>query len=281
MNGIIVINKPTDWTSHDVVAKLRRIMGERRIGHGGTLDPMATGVLPVFVGRATRAVEFMENADKEYVAGIKFGITTDTQDITGNIMSTNERTVTRDRLSEILPRFTGEQEQVPPMYSALKHNGKKLYELARKGVEVERKARKITISELEIVDFGENEAILRVVCSKGTYIRTLCHDIGQALDCGAVMSSLRRTRAGAYTEADAVQLADASPEMLIPIDTVFAKYPACTVGEPQEKKIRCGADYKADTTDGLWRVYGEKGEFLMLGRADGGVMTTVKSFFEV
>lgn len=281
MNGIIVIDKPTDWTSHDVVAKLRRIMGERRIGHGGTLDPMATGVLPVFVGRATRAVEFMENADKEYVAGIKFGITTDTQDITGNIMSTNERTVTRDRLSEILPRFTGEQEQVPPMYSALKHNGKKLYELARKGVEVERKARRITISDLEIVDFGENEAILRVVCSKGTYIRTLCHDIGQALDCGAVMSSLRRTRAGAYTEADAVQLADASPEMLIPIDTVFAKYPACTVGEPQEKKIRCGADFKTDTPDGLWRVYGEKGEFLMLGKSDGGVMTTVKSFFEV
>ena len=281
MNGIIVIDKPAGWTSHDVVAKLRRIMGERRIGHGGTLDPMATGVLPIFVGRATRAVEFMENADKEYVAGIKFGITTDTQDITGNIMSTNERTVTRDRLSEILPRFTGEQEQVPPMYSALKHNGKKLYELARKGVEVERKARKITISDLEIVDFGENEAILRVVCSKGTYIRTLCHDIGQALDCGAVMSSLRRTRAGAYTEADAVQLADASPEMLIPIDTVFAKYPACTVGEPQEKKICCGADFKTDTTDGMWRVYGEKGEFLMLGRADGGVMTTVKSFFEV
>ena len=167
------------------------------------------------------------------------------------------------------------------MYSALKHNGKKLYELARKGVEVERKARRITISELKIVDFGENEAILRVVCSKGTYIRTLCHDIGQALDCGAVMSSLRRTRAGAYTEADAVQLADASPEMLIPIDTVFAKYPACTVGEPQEKKIRCGADFKTDTTDGMWRVYSEKGEFLMLGKADGGVMTTVKSFFEV
>ena len=281
MNGIIVIDKPADWTSHDVVAKLRRIMGERRIGHGGTLDPMATGVLPVFVGRATRAVEFMENADKEYVAGIKFGITTDTQDITGNVMSTNECHVTWDRLSEILPRFTGEQEQVPPMYSALKHNGKKLYELARKGVEVERKARKITISELKIVDFGENEAILRVVCSKGTYIRTLCHDIGQALNCGAVMSSLRRTRAGAYTEADAVQLADASPEMLIPVDTVFAKYPVCAVGEPQEKKIRCGADFKTDTTDGLWRVYSEKGEFLMLGKADGGVMTTVKSFFEV
>ena len=281
MNGIIVIDKPAGWTSHDVVAKLRGILHERRIGHGGTLDPMATGVLPVFVGRATRAVEFLENSDKEYIAGIKIGVVTDTQDITGNVMSTCECNITAAMLNDILPEFTGEQEQIPPMYSAIKQNGRKLYELARKGVEVERKARRINISELELVSAGENEAVLRVVCSKGTYIRTLCHDIGARLGCGAVMSGLRRTRAGAYTVADAVKLEDVSPELLMPVDTVFRSYPSCTADEQQEKKCRCGAEFDTAEADGLWRVYGRDGGFLMLGRAESGRMKTVKSFFEV
>lgn len=281
MNGIIVIDKPSGWTSHDVVAKLRGILGERRTGHGGTLDPMATGVLPVFVGRATRAVEFIENADKEYVAGIRFGCTTDTQDITGKMLTTCECVVTREDLLKILPEFTGEQQQIPPMYSAIKKDGKKLYELARKGIETERKPRHITISALELLDYDGNEGRLRIVCSKGTYVRTLCHDIGARLGCGAVMSSLIRTRAGEFRIEDSVKLEDVSAEKLMPVDSVFNNYPSCKVNVGQEKKCRNGCEFNMRIEDGIYRVYGIDGGFLMLGRVENGKMKTIKSFFEV
>lgn len=281
MNGIIIIDKPSDWTSHDVVAKLRGILHERRTGHGGTLDPMATGVLPVFVGRATRAVEFIENADKEYIAGIKFGCTTDTQDVTGNILTTAECSITENDLLRILPEFTGIIAQIPPMYSAIKQNGKKLYELARKGIETERKPRNITVFELELLEWRENEASLRVVCSKGTYVRTLCHDIGTRLGCGAVMSSLIRTRVGEFRLENAVKLENASADKLMAVDSVFANYPDCKINSIQEKKCRNGCEFATDLTDGKYRVYSNDGKFLMLGLASGGKMTTVKSFFEV
>lgn len=287
VSGILVIDKPRDWTSHDVVAKLRGALKVKRIGHGGTLDPMATGVLPVFVGRATRASEFCENADKEYLAEITLGIVTDTQDITGNIISENEVTVSLDDLKAVLPRFTGAQKQIPPMYSAIKKDGKKLYELARRGIDVPREARDIFVSELEVVDLST----LRIVCSKGTYIRTLCHDIGAALGCGGTLSVLRRTRAGAFTidmahsldDALAAALSDTVSDLLLPVDSIFPEYPSIFLDYPEVKKAKNGAECRTRdrTKDGKYRVYDPYGEFLLLGEVKNNKVTTIKSFFEV
>ena len=287
--GIVIVDKPKDWTSHDVVGKLRRLFGERRVGHAGTLDPMATGVLPVFVGRATRAVEFMESADKEYLAGIKFGLETDTQDITGNIVSETDCHISADELTASLEKFTGEIQQVPPMYSAIKINGKKLYELARRGIEVERKPRKVQIKELRLISGRENEFSVLASVSKGTYIRTLCHDIGRYLGTGAVMTSLRRTRVGEYGENEAVsmeELAAASRagrvrEYLRPVDSMFIKYPKITADAPGEKNCRNGGGFPAPLEDGSYRVYSQSGEFLMLGKCENGYVSTIKSFFDV
>ena len=249
MDGILNIDKPAGWTSHDVVAKLRGILGVKRVGHGGTLDPMATGVLPVFVGRATRAVGHCENADKEYIATLKLGLVTDTQDTTGTTLSESEATVSAEELSEALNKFKGPQKQVPPMYSAIKIEGRKLYELARKGIEVSRPARDINIHAIELLEGEGADYIIRVACSKGTYIRTLCHDIGAALGCGAAMSALRRTRAGSFTAQTAITLetliaAAASKlelaALLTPIDVMFAGYPQIKLDEEETRKYRHG-----------------------------------------
>jgi tRNA pseudouridine55 synthase len=282
------VDKPQGWTSHDVVGKLRGLFHVKRIGHGGTLDPMATGVLPVFVGRATRAVEFCENAQKEYVAGLELGLITDTQDTTGTILERREANVSLSELQAVCREFQGVQQQLPPMYSAVKVGGKKLYELARKGVEVERKPREITIFKLEPSEM-ERGFQLDVICSKGTYIRTLCSDIGEKLGCGGAMSALRRTRAGSFTLSDAVTMDEliAAGEngtierLLRPVDSLFAQYPEIYVNPTQERKCRCGNDFPTRAEDGQYRVYSEAGEFLMVGRAESGVMKTVKSFFEV
>ena len=208
-SGILIVDKPEDWTSQDVVAKLRGALHERRAGHGGTLDPMATGVLPVFFGRATRAVEFFEHAEKTYEAVVRLGLVTDTQDITGRVLEQRDAaSVTEADVRTVLPRFLGPQKQVPPMYSAIKIGGKKLYELARAGQEVARPARDITIHALELLSCAPPDFTLRVHCSKGTYVRTLCHDLGAALGTGGCMAALRRTAAGVYTAAQAVPLAD-------------------------------------------------------------------------
>ena len=292
-NGIIIIDKPAGWTSMDVCAKLRGMFHEKRVGHAGTLDPMATGVLPVFIGRATRAVEFAADSDKEYIAGLELGVVTNTQDTTGEVLEEREAFVTRTELETVLARFQGHIEQVPPMYSAIKINGKKLYELARKGKEVERQPRPVTIHELELLswpDAGEDFQ-LRVRCSKGTYVRTLCHDIGQVLGCGGCMSSLRRVKAAGFTLADSVTL-EAVQEavdrgegesLLLPVDTYFAALPALVLKTAgAEKKMRNGAALTVrDIPDGEYRVYGMDKTFLALGRAAGGTLTTVKSFFEV
>ena len=288
-NGIIIIDKPSDWTSMDVCAKLRGIFREKRIGHAGTQDPMATGILPVFVGRATRAVEFTENYDKEYVAGLKLGVVTNTLDTTGVVLEEHPVNVTREDVERILEQFRGPIEQIPPMYSAIKIGGKKLYELARKGKEVERKARKIVIEELELVEqVSENEYLIRVSCSKGTYVRTLCHDIGGALGCGGTMSSLRRTRVGPFREGMTLeQVQQAASEekavaILSAVDGCVAEFPSTEATERQEKKvIRNGTPYPCDLPEGKYRVYGPNGEFLMLGQVEKGQMLTVKSFFEV
>ena len=286
MNGIVIVDKPAGWTSQDVTARLRRVFQTRRIGHGGTLDPMATGVLPVFVGRATRGVEFFEHAEKTYEATLRLGLTTDTEDISGTVLEERDVTVTERELLEILPRFRGQILQIPPMYSALKVNGQKLCSLARKGKEVERAPRPITIHTLTCLSFDGTSARLLVRCSKGTYIRTLCKDIGQALGCGGCMEQLRRTQAGDYTNAEAVPLETllntGKPEgFLRPVDSMFAAYPCVTLTENQEKRCRCGNAFALPLPDGTYRAYSRQGEFLMLGKAEGNVMSTVKSFFEV
>ncbi len=293
-NGIIVINKPAGWTSMDVCAKLRGMFHEKRVGHGGTLDPMATGVLPVFLGRATRAVEFAADSDKEYIAGLKLGVVTNTQDTTGEVLEERPVDVTRDQLWNALARFTGDIQQIPPMYSAIKINGKKLYELARKGREVERKPRPVTIHTLKVLDEAPPEGadyLLRVVCSKGTYVRTLCHDIGQALGCGGCMASLRRVKAAGFTLKDAVTLETVQEavdrgeggSLLLPVDAYFADVPMLVLKTAgAEKKIRNGGLLNTcDLPDGAYRVYGMDKTFLALGRVAGGTLTTVKSFFEV
>ena len=286
MNGIVIVDKPQGWTSQDVTARLRRVFNTRRIGHGGTLDPMATGVLPVFVGRATRGVEFFEHAEKIYETTLRPGILTDTEDITGTVLETADAQVTEEALLSVLPQFRGEILQVPPMYSALKVDGKKLYELARKGQEIARTPRPVTIHELTFLGFADGDIRLRVRCSKGTYIRTLCKDIGLALGCGGCMASLRRIAAGEYTESDAVPLetlleTDTPERYLRPVDTMFARYPAVKLTENQEKRCRNGNAFSVKYPDGTYRAYSQKGEFLMLARVDKGVMTTIKSFFEV
>lgn len=285
-NGILIVDKPAGWTSQDVVAKLRGVFHEKRVGHGGTLDPMATGVLPVFFGRATRGVEFFEHADKTYLAALRLGVVTDTQDVTGTVLQENPVSVTQQDILDVLPRFLGVQAQLPPMYSAIKVGGKKLYELARAGKEIERKPRSIEIFSLEPCGREGNDVLLRVHCSKGTYVRTLCHDLGAALGCGGCMASLRREQAGNYALKDAVPLdallSHASPETLLrPVDTLFSKLPKAQLSVWQEKKCRNGAAFSAGLADGKWRLYGQNGKFLALAAADNGTVRTIKSFFEV
>ena len=286
MNGIVIIDKPAGWTSQDVVSKLRGVLHTKRVGHGGTLDPMATGVLPVFVGRATRAVEFFEHAEKTYEAVLRLGITTDTEDTTGSVLEEKPVSVSEADFLGALEGFRGEIQQIPPMYSALKVNGRKLYDLARQGKQVERKSRTITIHRLECLEFHRETARILVQCSKGTYIRTLCKDIGAALGCGGCMAQLRRIAAGAYTLADAVPLqtivdADAPEAFLRPVDSMFTRYSPVTLTEKQELRCRNGNAFSVDLPDGKYRAYSRAGEFLMLAKVESGVMSTVKSFFDV
>ena len=286
MTGIVIVDKPAGWTSQDVTARLRRVFGTRRIGHGGTLDPMATGVLPVFVGRATRGVEFFEHADKTYEAVLRLGTVTDTQDSTGTVLEKRPAAVTEAEFRDILPKFTGEIAQIPPMYSAIKVDGKKLYELARAGKEIERKPREITVFSLDLLEFTGETAKIRVHCSKGTYIRTLCHDIGAALGCGGCMETLRRTAAGEYTLADSVELdtllnAERPEDYLRDVDTLFRQYPAVTLTEKQALRCRNGNSFSISLPEGSYRAYDSQGTFLMLAKVRGGIMETVKSFFDV
>ena len=286
MDGIIIVDKPAGWTSQDVTAKLRGVFQTRRIGHGGTLDPMATGVLPVFVGRATRGVEFFEHAEKTYVTTLRLGLTTDTEDTTGTALEEKPVCVTEEQVKAVLEQFKGEIQQIPPMYSAIKINGQKLCDLARKGKEVERKSRTVTIFALDFLGMTGNDVRLRVHCSKGTYIRTLCKDIGEALGCGGCMAELRRVGAGSYTENDAIALAELvnceNPgQYLQAVDTLFAQHPAVTLTEKQALRARNGNAFTIDLADGTYRAYDENGEFLMLAKVETSIMSTIKSFFSV
>ena len=286
MNGIVIVDKPQGWTSQDVTARLRRVFNTRRIGHGGTLDPMATGVLPVFVGRGTRGVEFFEHAEKTYEAVLQLGLTTDTEDTSGEVIEKRDVHISETEFTEILSQFRGKIKQIPPMYSALKVNGQKLVDLARKGKTVERQPREIEIFELTMLEFSGETARLRVRCSKGTYIRTLCKDIGEVLGCGGCMAALRRVTAGEYTIEEAVPLqvlldTDKPEAYLRPVDSMFRNYPSVTLSSNQEKRCRNGNSFSVTMENGIYRAYSKAGEFLMLAKVEDGVMSTIKSFFEV
>ena len=285
-SGIVIIDKPADWTSMDVCARLRGILHEKRVGHAGTLDPMATGVLPVFIGQATKAVPFAEGGTKEYEAILQLGIVTDTQDTTGTILEKRAVTVTADDVRAVLPRFTGRIEQIPPMYSAIKINGQKLCDLARRGKEVARRPRAVTIHALSVTqELGGGRYALRAVCSKGTYIRTLCHDLGEALGCGGCMAALRRTAAAGFTLEEAVTLEEvqrAGEALLRPTDSLFRAHPAFIIPtNEQERRCLCGNPLRADLPDGLYRVYAQDGAFLALSEAKDGTLTSLRNFFSV
>ena len=285
-NGILIIDKPAGWTSMDVCAKLRGILHTKKVGHAGTLDPMATGVLPVFVGQATRGVSFAESGQKEYVAGLRLGLTTDTQDISGEILTRSDVTVTIDQVQAVLTQFTGSISQIPPMYSAVKVNGQRLYQLARKGQEIARTPRPITVYALEILEqTSPSDYVLRILCSKGTYVRTLCHDIGQALGCGGCMSSLRRTMAAGYTLADACTLEQVQQQgesLLQGVDTLFRNCSAYHIPHARAEALcRNGNPFpiKENLPEGDYRIYGTDGTFLCLSHLSNGTMTSIKNFF--
>ncbi len=285
LNGILIFHKPQDFTSHDVVAKLRGILRTRKIGHGGTLDPMATGVLPIFVGGATKAADYAAAQDKTYEAGFTLGFSTDTQDTTGTVTAQSEKRVTEDEVRAALNTFLGAQKQVPPMYSAIKIDGQKLYDLAPKVKEVERPARDITILDIALLNFDPDsqKGAFCVTCSKGTYVRTIVHDLGEKLGTYAAMHALTRTRAGVYDLSEAVTFDqierardDGTLEGLFrPTDSLFVDYPAVTLNAEGRDRAARGATVFERQTDGLaqfapgtlCRVYAD-GRFLMLGRVD-------------
>ena len=286
MNGILCVNKPQDFTSFDVVAKLRGSLGMKRLGHGGTLDPMATGVLPVFVGTATKACDIMPDNTKSYRAGFRLGQTSDTQDVTGKIVQVSDRNVGASELADIIPQFTGKIMQLPPMYSAVQVNGKRLYDLARQGIEVERTPREIFVENLVLEEYDENlrEGILSIDCSKGTYIRTIISDIGEKLGCGAIMTSLVRTASGGFTlencfTFEEIRIAcgeDRLGDLILPMEKVFESLPKLRLGEAQTRMYRNGV--KLD----LARIHNIKRDcetYAVYG-CDGGFIGTASADFE-
>ena len=292
MQGILIVDKPTDWTSFDVIAKLRGILGTRKLGHSGTLDPMATGVLPVFCGGASKAVDLQLDHTKAYRAVLKLGARTDTGDVTGTVLETAPVTAGEKELLEVLPQFVGSQMQTPPMYSAAKINGQPLYKMARQGIEVERKARPIEIFSLEYGGSpAENEYELTVRCSKGTYIRVLLEDIAAAMGQKGTMSALRRVAAGVYTEADAHTLEEiqaaknegpaALEALMLPVESVFGSLPLLTVAPKVEQHLYNGCPTsRYPAADGRYRVRNEAGQFLGLANIVGGVLKVEKLFVE-
>lgn len=290
INGIIVVNKEKGFTSHDVVNVIRRIYSTRKVGHTGTLDPDATGVLPICIGKATKIADMLTFSDKCYVARVRLGITTDTQDISGEVLDASDVNVSYDKLEAAVKNFTGEIEQIPPMYSALKINGQKLCDLARKGVEVERKPRKITIYSAEISDFDGKEFTLSVHCSKGTYIRTLCHDIGTYLGCGAVMCELQRTKSSIFSIENAYTLDELKAmdegkllAVLSPVDSVFMHYPELVINDRIKKLFCNGVKCHISAKEGTYRVYDKEGQFLSVAEIikidEKTILKSIKTFY--
>ncbi|MBE6757125.1 MAG: tRNA pseudouridine(55) synthase TruB [Ruminococcaceae bacterium] len=295
MNGILCLDKPSDMTSFSCCAVVRRLLGTKKVGHGGTLDPQATGVLPILVGNATRALDFLPDHTKRYVATLRFGAVSNTLDVWGQVFETHKPLPTQAAVEAALPAFRGHIMQVPPMVSALKKDGKRLYDLARQGIEVEREARPVTVHALTLLAFDEAEgtAVLDCTCSKGTYIRTICDDLGRVLGCGAVMTALRRTAAIGLSEEQALTLDTARAlaedgtlaARLIPIEQALSEYPAHTVSEAQAVRFRNGGALalnrlKGNPPVGLTRVYAPDDTFLGLGRPEADELRIARLFFE-
>ncbi len=296
MNGVICIYKEKGYTSFDIVAIMRRFCGTKKIGHGGTLDPMAEGVLPIFVGTATKAVDYCPDNTKEYRAEMRFGVTTDTQDFTGKILATDDTPVSANMQYMLKSKFTGDLMQTPPMYSAVQVDGQRLYELARKGIEIEREPRAIKIYNLEFEKFENNMATMLVTCSKGTYIRTLIHDMGAEVGTGAIMTSLVRTRSGNFTLRDCYRLSeireeleiggrDAVEKMLMPLDIVFNALPAARLNEKQTGMLKNGvvldiSRVSLDRDDGPFRILSSDGEVIAIGnRGVDNDLAVIQRFF--
>ncbi len=293
VNGIVIVDKEKGYTSHDVVNVIRKIFNTRKVGHTGTLDPDATGVLPICIGKGTKVCDMLTFSDKEYVARVRLGIQTDTQDISGEVIRESEVNVTFDELKCISEKFKGEIMQIPPMYSAIKIGGKKLCDLARKGIEVERKPRPVTVYSIDISNFDGKEFDMKVACSKGTYIRTLCHDIGNALGCGAVMTELRRTKASVFSIDNSHTLESLKQrkengtlnEVLSPVDSVFSHMPELEISDGIKKRITNGAPSYIGAPLGTYRIYDMNKTFLCIGEVikdnekNKNVLRLVKAFF--
>lgn len=291
MNGIINVYKPVGMTSHDVVYRLRKILNIKKIGHTGTLDPDASGVLPMCIGRATKTADLLTAADKQYRAEVTLGSRTDTLDASGEVLETAEVHVTEEQIRKAVHRFVGEIEQIPPMYSAIKIDGKKLYELAREGKEVERKPRKVTISQIEVLDLNlpEHKFSMLVDCSKGTYIRTLCDDIGRHLGCFGHMSALERTRSGRFEIGGTVTLEEVEKRFengdtgfLTPVDEIFPEFEKIIIAENKARKLCNGTRVPvAGLAEGeICRVYNEHGDFLIIGQMEAGTLKILKTFYQ-
>ncbi len=290
MDGIVNVNKPLGITSHDVVYRLRKILNIKKIGHTGTLDPEASGVLPMCIGKGTKLAEYLTASDKQYLATLKLGAFTDTQDATGQVLETFDVNVTEEQICDTVKKFIGEIQQIPPMFSAIKIDGKKLYELAREGKTVEREARTITIHNIEIkkIDLDNNIIEMLVDCSKGTYIRTLCNDIGAALGCGGHMSALCRTKSGRFNIDKAFTLeqieemtAKEDFRFLTPVSEALPEYERIVLAERNSKRVRNGIKIRVEgLTEGeTYRVFDEKNEFLALAKQENGEFVIVKSFY--
>ncbi|MDR1674755.1 MAG: tRNA pseudouridine(55) synthase TruB [Oscillospiraceae bacterium] len=284
LNGVLVLNKPQGFTSFDAIAKLRGILHTRKIGHSGTLDPMATGVLPVFIGSATKAADMLPDSTKSYTARFRLGLTTDTQDITGKVLSeTTDFDVSEKDILNVIERFKGEIQQLPPMFSAKKVGGKKLYELARKGIEIERSNQTVTVYSITLEDFDAVGGSLNVVCSKGTYIRTVIHDIGQFLGTGAVMTALTRLSSGSFTIAGSLtfeqieELARGNALQLIPVESLFMYMPEIRLNESETVKYKNGVKLKRPQY-GEFRIYADSGGFLGIGSNENGLLRVRKNF---
>ncbi len=291
MNGVININKPLGMTSHDVVYRLRRLLSVKKIGHTGTLDPDATGVLPMCIGRATKVADMLTAKDKQYIAEVTLGSATDTLDASGTVTEMTDVNVGAEDIRRTVAEFIGDIEQIPPMYSAIKVDGKKLYELARNGVEVEREPRQVRIDNIEILKFDlENKKFsIRVDCSKGTYIRTLCDDIGRKLGCFAHMSGLERTKSGIFDISEAYTLEEVEKmyesgdvSFLVPVDEVFAEFPRLTLSQRKAKLMCNGVRVSVQGIEDrvTYRVYDEGGSFLTISQCENGVLKILKTFYQ-
>ncbi len=291
MNGVINVKKPMGMTSHDVVYRLRKLLSIKKIGHTGTLDPDAEGVLPMCIGRATKVADMLTAQDKQYIAEATLGSATDTLDASGEVTEVAEVNIKEDDIREVVSLFVGEIEQIPPMYSAIKVDGKKLYELAREGVEIERKPRKVRIEGIEILDIDlENKKFsMRVDCSKGTYIRTLCDDIGRKLGTFAHMSALTRTRSGRFDISKAFSLEEIEEmfskgdlSFFTPIDAVFEEYPRLVLSKRRAALMCNGVKVSVQGVEEgqVYRVYDESGNFLTISEAEGGVLKILKTFYQ-